>query len=173
MKKLLLLFLMLLSGCTGVPEGLTVVDGFRLERYLGTWYEIARLDNRFEKNLGQVSAEYSLREDGKVKVMNRGYDAEKGEWKSIEGKAVFVGDVTVGALKVSFFGPFYASYNVVALDRVNYSWAIVCGHKKSLFWILARKPEMEPALLQQLVAKADSLGFETGKLRYFSQQGQL
>jgi len=170
MKKLLLLFIMLLSGCTGVPEGLTVVDGFRLERYLGTWYEIARLDNRFEKNLGQVSAEYSLREDGKVKVMNRGYDAEKGEWKSIEGKAVFVGDVTEGALRVSFFGPFYASYNVVALDRENYSWAIVCGHKKSLFWILARTPEMEPALLQQLVAKADSLGFETGKLRYFGQQ---
>lgn len=170
MKKLYLLLLLMLAGCTGVPEGLTVVDDFRLDRYLGTWYEIARLDNRFEKNLGQVSAEYTLREDGKVKVMNRGYDAEKGEWKSIEGKAVFVDDVSKGALKVSFFGPFYASYNVVALDRENYSWAIVCGHEKSLFWILARKPDMDAVLLRQLVARADSLGFETGKLRYFGQQ---
>jgi apolipoprotein D and lipocalin family protein len=170
MKKLLSLFFILLAGCTGVPQGLTVVDDFRLERYLGAWYEIARLDNRFEKDLGQVSAEYSLRDDGSVKVMNRGFDAEKGEWSSIEGKAAFVGDATKGALKVSFFGPFYASYNVLALDRENYSWAIVCGHKKSLFWILARQPEMEPSLLKRLVAKADSLGFETAKLRYFGKR---
>jgi apolipoprotein D and lipocalin family protein len=167
MKKLLLLFVMLLAGCTGVPEGITVVDDFKLDRYLGTWYEIARLDNRFEKDLGQVSAEYSLREDGRVKVVNRGYDSKKREWQSIEGKAGFVGDTSKGALKVSFFGPFYASYNIVALDKENYSWAIVCGHKKTLFWILARKPEMDPELLKKLVAEADSLGFETAKLRYF------
>lgn len=170
MKKLLLLFFILLAGCTGVPQGLTVVDDFRLERYLGTWYEIARLDNRFEKDLGQVSAEYSLREDGGVKVVNRGFDRKKGEWKSIGGKAAFVGDPSKGALKVSFFGPFYASYNVLALDTENYGWALVCGRNKELFWILARQPEMEPLLLKRLVAKADSLGFETSKLRYFEKR---
>ncbi len=168
-NKLFFLVVLLLSGCTGVPEGLAVVDDFKLDRYLGSWYEIVRIENSFEKNLGQVSAEYSLREDGSVKVMNKGFDAKKGEWKSIEGKAAFAGEPSKGALKVSFFGPFYAGYNVVALDRENYSWAIVCGHKKSLFWILARKPEMEPVLLQKLVAKADSLGFETAKLRYFEK----
>ncbi|MBN1279667.1 MAG: lipocalin family protein [Chlorobium sp.] len=166
MKKLLLLLLLMLSGCNGVPEGLTVVDDFRLDRYLGTWHEIARLDNSFEKDLGQVSAEYALRDDGSVKVLNRGYDTKKGEWTSIEGKALFVGDPSQGALKVSFFGPFYTSYNIVALDRENYSWAIVCGYKKSLFWILARQSEMDSVLLKQLVMKADSLGFETAKLRY-------
>ncbi|MBM3162801.1 MAG: lipocalin [Chlorobi bacterium] len=172
MKKLLLLFFMLFAGCTGIPDGLTVVEDFRLERYLGTWYEIARLDNRFEKDLGQVSAEYSLRDDGGVKVVNRGYDQKKGEWKAIEGKALFVADTSKGALKVSFFGPFYASYNVLALDRENYRWALVCGRNRDLFWILSRQPEMEPVLLKRLVAKADSLGFETGKLRYFEKQRQ-
>jgi apolipoprotein D and lipocalin family protein len=87
MKKLLVLLLLLLAGCGGVPEGITVVDGFTLARYLGTWYEIARLDNRFEKDLGQVSAEYSLREDGSVKVINRGYDAKKKVWQSIASRA--------------------------------------------------------------------------------------
>jgi apolipoprotein D and lipocalin family protein len=171
MKKLLLLLLLMLSGCNGVPEGLTVVDDFRLDRYLGTWHEIARLDNSFEKDLGQVSAEYALRDDGSVKVLNRGYDTKKGEWTSIEGKALFVGDPSQGALKVSFFGPFYASYNVLALDHEGYRWALVSGHDRDLLWILARSPVMEPALLEELRTKAAGMGFDASRIRKVSQTG--
>jgi apolipoprotein D and lipocalin family protein len=168
MKKLFLLFIAFLAGCTGVPQGLTVVDDFSLERYLGTWHEIARLDNRFEKELEPVSATYSLAADGSVNVLNRGYDTKKKEWKDIEGRAVFLDDrqTTKGALKVSFFGPFYASYNVIALDKAGYSWALVCGRDKSYFWILSKTPQMDPGLLRELVAKAASLGFDTAKIRY-------
>ncbi|NTW55843.1 MAG: lipocalin [Chlorobiaceae bacterium] len=168
MKKLFMFLFCLLAGCTGVPQGLSVVGDFSLERYLGTWYEIARLDNRFEKELEPVSATYSLAPDGSVKVVNRGYDAKKKEWKNIEGRASFLDDRQTdrGALKVSFFGPFYASYNVIALDREQYSWAMVCGRDKSYFWILSKSPEMDPVLLRELVAKAASLGFDTAKIRY-------
>lgn len=103
MKKLFLFLGVLLAGCTGVPEGITVVDGFSLDRYLGTWYEIARIDNSFEKNLGQVSAAYTLREDGRVRVVNRGYDARKGEWRSIEGRASFAGDTGRGGAEGLLF----------------------------------------------------------------------
>ncbi|TLU85894.1 MAG: lipocalin [Chlorobium sp.] len=172
MKKLLLLLLALLGGCTGIPEGLTVVDNFSLNRYLGTWYEIARLDNRFEKELDPVSATYSLADDGSVKVVNKGYDAKKQEWKSINGRGVFLDDkdTTRGALKVSFFGPFYASYNILALDKVDYRWAVVCGHNRSLFWILSKDSTMDPAQLNELVAKAASFGFDPAKLRYLGKQ---
>ncbi|NTU97387.1 MAG: lipocalin [Chlorobiaceae bacterium] len=168
MKRLFLLFFVILAGCTGVPEGLTVVDGFSLDRYLGTWHEIVRLDNRFEKELEPVSATYSLSADGSVNVVNRGYDTKNKKWKNIEGRAVFNDDrhPDKGALKVSFFGPFYASYNVIALDRAGYGWAMVCGRDKSYFWILSKSPDMDPVLLGELVAKAASLGFDTTKFRY-------
>lgn len=168
MKKLFLLLFAFLSGCTGVPQGLSVVDDFSLERYLGTWYEVARLDNRFEKELEPVSASYSPAPDGSVRVINRGYDVKKQEWKTIEGRAVFADEKQQdkGALKVSFFGPFYASYNVIALDRENYSWALVCGRDKSYFWILSKRQDMDPALLKELVQKAASLGFDTARIRY-------
>lgn len=174
-KKLFLLFSCLLAGCTGIPPGITVVDDFSLDRYLGTWHEIARLDNRFEKELDPVSTIYSLSADGSVKVVNKGYDSKKQEWKTIQGRGVFLDDKNTGkgALKVSFFGPFYASYNVIALDKADYRWAMVCGKDKSYFWILSRTPEMEQVLLKELVAKAASLGFETEKLRYIGKQTGL
>ncbi|TLU85699.1 MAG: lipocalin [Chlorobium sp.] len=170
MKKLIVLLFVFLAGCTGVPQGLTVVEDFSLERYLGSWYEIARLDNRFEKELEPVVATYSFAPDGSVKVVNRGFDTKKQEWKTIEGRGLFLDDkvTTKGALKVSFFGPFYASYNVVALDKTGYNWALVCGRDKSYFWILSKNPDMDPALLKELVAKAATLGFDTAKLRYVS-----
>ncbi|MDP8304961.1 MAG: lipocalin family protein [Candidatus Chlorobium antarcticum] len=171
MIKRLMTFLMLLlpAGCTGIPEGLTVVEDFSLDRYLGTWYEIARIENSFEKNFEEVSATYSLKENGTVRVLNSGFDTEKNRWKRVEGKAKFVGESDRGALKVSFFGPFYAGYNILALDRDNYSWAIVSGHKRSLFWILAKTPEIEPSLLAELTAKAGTMGFETDTLHYVRQ----
>ena len=167
MKKIVLLLIVwagLLAGCTGVPKGIVAVDHFDLNRYLGTWYEIARIDNRFERGTEQVSANYSLRDDGMVRVFNKGYDPEKKQWKTIEGRAKSVGDPTVGELKVSFFGPFYAGYNVIDLDRENYSWAMVSGTNRSYFWILSRTPQMQRALLDRLLRDAHTKGFDTLKV---------
>ena len=119
--------LSLLSGCVGIPSNVTAVEGFDAGRYVGTWYEIARLENRFEKGLEKVAAEYSLRDDGGLTVVNRGYDPKKGRWKESTGKAYFVGPPTQGRLKVSFFGPFYGAYNVIGLDE-DYGWSLVCVH---------------------------------------------
>ncbi|MEI8186528.1 MAG: lipocalin family protein [Chlorobiaceae bacterium] len=169
-KKLFLPAVILLAGCMGIPRGVTVVDNFTLDRFLGTWYEVARIDNSFEKDLELVSASYTSADDGSVKVLNKGYDRKKGRLQTIEGRGVFVGDNHKGALKVSFFGPFYASYNVIALDKVGYRWAMVCGRDPSYFWILSRDPDMDPQLLKELVVRAKSLGFATERLHYFGKQ---
>ena len=163
MRKLLLVTVLLLSGCTGIPEGIDPVDDFELERYLGTWYEIARLDHSFERGLSNVSAHYSLREDGGVKVLNRGYRAEKGKWEEAEGKAYFVGDPGVGRLKVSFFGPFYGAYNIFELGE-NVEYSMVAGPNRSYLWILSRQPRLPRAILDELLVKAESAGFDTAEL---------
>ncbi len=168
-KKISVLVILLLAGCMGIPRGVTVVDNFVLDRFLGTWYEVARIDTSFEKDLEQVSALYTIAEDGSVKVLNKGYDRKKREVQTIEGRGVFVGDTHKGALKVSFFGPFYASYNIIALDKVGYRWAMVCGRDPAYFWILSKDPEMEPKLLKELVIRAKSLGFDTEHLHYFGK----
>ncbi|MBU2112930.1 MAG: lipocalin family protein [Gammaproteobacteria bacterium] len=111
---------------SGVPDGVTPVTPFELKRYLGEWHEIARLDHRFERGLTEVTANYSMRDDGGVKVINRGFSAEDGDWQQAEGKAYFVGDTNSGALKVSFFGPFYGGYNIAKLCD-DYSVALVVG----------------------------------------------
>jgi apolipoprotein D and lipocalin family protein len=168
MRKPLFGAILLLAGCVGIPENVTPVDGFVLEKYLGTWYEIARLDHSFERGLSQVTAEYSLREDGGVKVLNRGYLDEEKKWKVAEGKAFFVNQPTQGFLKVSFFGPFYGSYIIVDLDKENYQYSLVCGPDKSYLWILSRTPAMSEERKTMLVAKAKALGFETEKLIFVS-----
>ena len=109
-----------LAACTGIPKVAEPVKGFSLDQYLGTWYEVASMDHKFERGLSNVTAEYSMRDDGGVRVLNRGYNAAKGEWDEAEGKAYFISDTATGQLKVSFFGPFYASYNIIALDKVAY-----------------------------------------------------
>jgi len=124
---LLLLFPVLLSACTGLPEGVKPVDDFDVNKYLGKWYEIARLDHSFERELDKVTAEYSLRDEGGVKVINRGFDTENNKWKDVEAKAFFVNSETEGHLKVSFFGPFYGSYVVFELDKEGYQYAFVAG----------------------------------------------
>ena len=155
---------MLAAGCTGAPEGVEPVSGFELDRYLGTWYEIARLDHRFERGLSNVTADYSLRDDGGVRVINRGYNAEDGEWNEAEGKAYFTGDADVGQLKVSFFGPFYGGYNVIELDKDGYQHSMVAGPDRSYLWILSRSPDLDDAVLERLLARAGELGFPLGEL---------
>ncbi|MGB5062256.1 MAG: lipocalin family protein [Candidatus Competibacter sp.] len=164
MKKLLL-SLLLLGGCAvAPPDGVTPVAGFELNRYLGQWYEIARLDHSFERGLSNVSASYSPRDDGGVRVLNRGYDASAGRWKDVEGRAYLTGEPTVGSLKVSFFGPFYGGYHIVALDRENYSYAMISGPSRDYLWILARSRRLPPAVLDGLLQQARALGFATEQL---------
>jgi apolipoprotein D and lipocalin family protein len=163
MKYFLLFFSLFLASCTGVPKNVEPVQGFQLEKYLGAWYEIARLDHSFERGLSHVTANYSVNEDGSVKVINKGYSKAKGEWKSVEGKARLVKTPEVGHLKVSFFGPFYSSYVIFELEK-NYQYALVSGKDKNNLWILARQPQISPDLLDQLLKKAQSLGFATEQL---------
>ena len=163
MRRLVVVALLVLSGCAGIPEGIEPVDNFELERYLGTWYEIARLDHSFQRGMSNVTANYSLREDGGVAVLNRGYRDEKGEWDEAEGKAYFVGDTSIGQLKVSFFGPFYGSYNVFELGD-NYEYALVAGPDRSYLWILAREARLPQTMLDELLAKAEAAGYDTSKL---------
>lgn len=164
MNKVSAIILLFLTGCVGIPEQVRPVDGFNLENYLGTWYEIARLDHPFERGLTRVTAEYGLRDDGGVRVVNRGYSAKEGTWKQVEGKAYFVEGPDQGYLKVSFFDPFYGSYIVFDLDREHYQYALVCGPDKNYLWILARSPHMKEDVKASLMAKAASLGFDTGAL---------
>ena len=164
MKKILLVLVLFLTGCVGIPENVKPVDNFKLEKYLGKWHEIARLDHRFERGLSRITADYSLRDDGGVRVLNRGYSAKENEWKEAEGKAYFVKGTDQGYLKVSFFGPFYGSYVVFELDHENYQYSLVCGPDKSYLWILARAPDMKKDVKDALVAKAAALGFDVSKL---------
>lgn len=165
MRKLLLL-IMLLGGCTGIPDRIKPVDGFKAESYLGKWYEIARLDHSFERGLTRVSAEYELMGDGSLRVVNRGYSVKDRKWKEAVGRAYFVDKTDTGYLKVSFFRPFYGSYIVIDLDRENYQYSLVCGPDRGYLWILSRTPLMSPDVRDGLVAKAAALGFDTGGLIY-------
>lgn len=164
MKKILIIWVLFLTGCVSVPENIKPVDHFSLEKYLGKWYEIARLNHSFERGLTRVSAEYSLRGDGGVRVLNRGYSAIEDEWKEAEGKAYFVKETDQGYLKVSFFGPFYGAYVVFDLDHEHYQYALVCGPDKSYLWILSRTPHMKTDIKDKLVDKARALGFEVDNL---------
>jgi apolipoprotein D and lipocalin family protein len=169
MHKLIVLLAVLIAGCVTRPDNVTPVANFDSARYLGTWYEIARLDHAFERGLSQVSASYSLRADGGIKVLNRGYDGAKKQWKQAEGKAYFVGPPDQGFLKVSFFGPFYGSYIVFELDQKNYSYSLVSGPDKSYFWLLSRTPTMDAETKARLLAKAETVGFDISKLIHVAQ----
>jgi apolipoprotein D and lipocalin family protein len=166
-KSFLRVILMLLiTGCTGIPDGVQAVRNFHADRYLGVWYEIARLDHAFERGLNNVSATYTLRKDGGIDVLNRGYDVKKGKWKEARGKAYFIGSKDEGRLKVSFFGPFYGAYNIIALDQNKYRYALVCGPDRSYLWILGREKLLDKTTLDELVNLADRLGFNTEDLIY-------
>jgi len=159
-----LLVPLLLGGCLGYSEGVAPVQGFEVDRYMGKWYEIARLDHSFERGLEQVTAEYSMREDGGVKVVNRGFSLEDGEWSEAQGKAFFVNEPDEGYLKVSFFGPFYGSYVIFKLDKQDYQYAFIAGPDTSYLWFLSRTPKVDDAMISQFVADAARLGFDVEKL---------
>ena len=158
-----LLILTALSACTGMPDGVEPVTGFDKSRYLGTWHEIARLDHSFERDLVDVKAEYSLRDDGAVRVINSGTDSTTGERKVAEGHAKFVGDDGTAHLKVSFFGPFYGSYIVFELDP-DYRYAFVAGYNTNYLWLLARETNVSEDIRKRFTDRAGDLGFAVDDL---------
>ena len=162
---LALIITLTLAACsTAPPEGIRPVTSFDLNRYLGQWYEIARLDHVFERGMSDISAIYQLQDDGSVKVINRCYNTQRQVWKEAIGRALFVGDSDTASLKVSFFGPFYGGYHVIALDQESYRWSLVSGPDRDYLWILSREKTLPVEVREQLVSQAQALGFATDKL---------
>ena len=153
-----------------IPEGIQPVGDFNLDRYLGKWYEVARIEHSFEKGLQRTQAEYNLNPNGSIQVINRGYDPKRGEWKISHGKAHPTIAPDIAALKVSFFGPFYGGYNVVALDE-NYQWAMVIGSNLEYFWILSRQPSLPEGVEERLLHQAQLLGVDSQKVLWVHQDG--
>jgi apolipoprotein D and lipocalin family protein len=163
------LVLFMLSACVGMPDKMEPVQGFDINKYLGKWYEIARLDHSFERGMSNVTAEYSLKEDGGVLVKNKGFDVNNGEWTEALGKAYFVEESDIGYLKVSFFGPFYGSYVVFELEHNNYQYAFVSGPNLSYLWLLSRTPNLDDEVIDKFVTQAKRLGFDTQALIFVEQ----
>lgn len=153
----------LFTSCVSIPKGVTAVSSFEKTKYLGKWYEIARFDFRFDKGLNNTTAEYSLNSNGTIKVVNRGYDYEKKIWKESIGKAKFVGNDSIAMLKVSFFGPFYAGYNVIAIDP-EYKYALVSGSSFDYLWILSREKSIPADIKSLYLEKAEKLGYKVSNL---------
>ena len=162
------LALSIIQSCADIPDGVKAVQNFQKEKYLGKWYEIARFDYRFEKNIDNATAFYAVNSDGTIKVVNKGFDYKKQKWTSVEGKAKFVGSETEGRLKVSFFDPFYAGYNVVDIDE-NYQNAMVYGGSTKYIWFLSRNKTMDDATKKRFLAKALKDGYDISKLIWVSQ----
>ena len=142
---------------------LEVVPAVDLSRYVGQWYEIARLPNRFQKKCADsVTANYTLRSDGSIQVVNRCRKAS-GEFTTATGKAKIVDKKTNAKLKVTFFWPFYGKYWILDLGP-NYEYAVVGEPDRDYLWILSRTPQIDEALYQQLLAKMQARGFDTTRM---------
>lgn len=152
-----------LVACTRIPDGIEPVSGFEIDRYLGQWYEIARLDHGFERGLEQVTATYTLNQDGTVNVHNRGYSPEESAWKEATGRARFTGSHDTGQLEVSFFGPFYGPYVIFELDHEAYQYAYVTSSGNAL-WLLARTPRVDAQRIEHFVQRAKEAGYATDEL---------
>jgi len=152
-----------LYSCATIPKGAVAVNPFDIERYLGKWYEVARKDFKYERNLSNTTAEYSLIDKRTIKVDNNGYNVIKGEWTQAIGKAKFVGAENIAMLKVSFFGPFYSGYNVVAIDD-EYRYALVAGESLKYLWILSRETTIPEDIKNRYLKIAEEIGYNTDDL---------
>ncbi|MCF8412279.1 MAG: lipocalin family protein [Melioribacteraceae bacterium] len=169
----LMLIVIFVTGCS-VPEEMKTdhipsIKNFDVERYMGKWYEIARLPNRFEEGLSNVTATYSLEPDGEIKVLNQGFDDEEGEWSSAEGEAWVKDPAKPAELKVAFFLWFGADYKIIELDTLEYRYSVVTSESKEYLWILCREKKMPEEELNQIVTRLNNLGFDTGNLVYVKQ----
>ena len=160
-----------LSSCSTIPNGVIAVKPFDKERYLGKWYEIARIDFKYERDLNNTTAEYTLNSNGTIKVDNKGYNPKNGEWKQAVGKAKFVGDENIAMLKVSFFGPFYSGYNVIALDP-DYRYALVAGASFKYLWILSRETSIPDDIKNKYLKIAKDFGYNTSDLLWIKHDKQ-
>ncbi|MBP3942960.1 lipocalin family protein [Sphingobacteriaceae bacterium WQ 2009] len=158
----------LFNSCGSVKSNVNAVKPFNKEKYLGDWYEIARLDFKWEKNMSQVTAKYTSNEDGSIRVENKGFNYVKDEWKTSVGKAKFNGAMDQGALKVSFFGPFYSGYNVVKIDK-DYKYALVFGENLKYLWILSREKTIPTKVKEEYLAYAEASGYQTSNLVWTKQ----
>ncbi|MBT1445847.1 lipocalin family protein [Shewanella sp. JM162201] len=173
MKRVLIALLAmstLLGGCASAPP-MPVINGFELKHYLGTWHEVARMENRFERGLTKVTAEY--RDDaGSIKVINRGFSAEDNRWKEAIGKARFASNPDEGRLEVSFFGPFYGDYQILAATRDadgRYRTALVAGDSLEYLWLLSREPNLSADEEAKFTSMIKSLGVEPQSLVWLSK----
>jgi apolipoprotein D and lipocalin family protein len=159
---------LVLASCKTIPKGATAVKPFNQQKYLGTWYEIARLDYKYERNLDHVTAEYGLKPNGMISVTNKGFNYKKQTWEESKGKAKPVSDPQEAKLKVSFFGPFYAGYNVIAIDDA-YQYALVAGKNTSYLWLLSRGKTMPEEVKTDFLKQARAIGYDTDKLVWVKQ----
>jgi len=166
-RVLLILSFLFSLSCTKTNSQMldkTTVKELDLNRYLGKWYEIARFPHSFEKNLVGVTATYSLRDDGKIKVLNQGYkNTLDGELSVAIGKAKIPNKLEPAKLKVSFFWIFYGDYYVLELDE-NYQYVMIGSSSPKYFWILCRTPQMDSAIYEMLLEKARKRGYNLDKL---------
>jgi apolipoprotein D and lipocalin family protein len=162
-RFIFLFFIFSLLGCTGIPEGVKPVSNFDITKYQGKWYEIARLDHSFERGLENITAQYNIKENGDVEVINRGFSIEDKEWEDANGVASFVESSDLGYLKVSFFRPFYGSYIIFDLDE-NYQYAFVSGPDKSYLWFLSRTPTPPKEIVEKFKNSSKELGFNVNEL---------
>ena len=165
------LMALLFFASGGIPDRAKAVKNFDAKRYLGRWYEVARLDFYWERGLDNVTATYSLKPNGDIKVVNRGWDDKHAKWKQSIGKAKSVGDPSEARLKVSFFGPFYAGYNVIAIDK-DYQYALVVGESTDYMWILSRTGQIPEAVKRDYLSQARAIGSDIDKLVWVKQDKQ-
>lgn len=169
MKVLAIAFFVILISCKTqamIQPDQTIKNTFefKLEKYLGTWYEIARFDHSFERNLQGVTATYSIRKDGKIKVVNNGYKNNlNGKFKVAVGKAKQNNVTSTRNLKVSFFWNFYAPYNILEIDE-NYQYALIGSESSNYLWILSRTPQMDKTTYDLLIKNAKERGYDISKL---------
>lgn len=164
----ILILLQVLTSCKTIPKGAVAVKPFDKDKYLGKWYEIARLDYKYERHLDHVTAEYTLKTNGMISVNNKGYNYKKQRWEQSEGKAKPVSDPQEAKLKVSFFGSFYSGYNVIAIED-DYEYALVAGKNTSYLWLLSRGTSMPDKVKTKFLEQAQALGYDTQKLVWVKQ----
>ena len=162
-----MLLIILLTACDSgnrVDLGEREAKEFNVERYLGQWQEVARIDNSFERGLTRVTARYFRDTEGRVRVVNRGWNKEGNKWKEARGWIKSTDEP--GRLRVSFFRPFYSDYIVLHVDR-DYQYALVGGSRSNYLWILSRSGEIPEELRKEYIDKAEKMGYEVEKLIFF------
>jgi len=170
MKKKLLLgttiamgAIMIVRSLKNMPKKAEPVKDFDLYDFLGNWYEIARLDNRFEHQLDNVMTNYSVKKNGNIRIINSGFNTIEKQWEEVEGVGKFRGSEQVGALKVRFAVPFYEGYNIIAIDE-HYNHALIAGRNLNYLWILSREKDLPPAIKEKYMKLSELIGYNVSKL---------